>query len=650
MNMRINKILFFISLFLILPLQSIISQNTGIKEKQWMENLAVQESRTYKNFLDIESSHTANYDIKYHRLEFYVNPNIYKIQGKVTSYFVSNSNMSEIKFDFTDDISVDDVIYKESNISFSQNNDILTCIFPSSLTSSVLDSISVIYSGEPPTGNSAFTKGSHNGIPVIWTLSEPYGAKDWWPCKQDLTDKADSIDVIITSPTEYKSVSNGIVFSEKIIGENRITHWKHNYAIPAYLVAMAITNYVEFAIDYKNIEGDIMPIQNFVYPEYETTSRTSIEYTKEVMKLFETLFEIYPYSKEKYGHAQFGWGGGMEHTTVSFMGNFSEDLIAHELAHQWFGNKITCGSWKDIWLNEGFATYLTGLTYEHNKGNFDNWLSNKISHITSSTGGSVYVVDTNNVGKIFDSRLSYSKGAMVLHMLRWKLGDDLFYLSIKNYLKDETLAYSYAKTPDLVSHAEDVSGLNLEVFFDQWIYKEGYPSYTVEWNQHVDNSITLNISQTQSHPSVSFFEMPIEILINGTLGEEEYYKIDVNENDFLTNFNITFKTSSIEFDPNKWLISKNNNVFYNSDLSIDDISSEKCMAYFAENDKIKISTNNKDSNNIEVKLFTVSGKLIVQQELIGESVFLLDTYKLGKGIYILKIDTGENIFTSKILK
>ena len=413
------------------------AQNEDILEKQWMVDLAKQESKSFWKKQDINSTHTANYDIKFHRMKFYIDPDVYRIEGEITTYFVPKTGIDKIKFDFTNIIGVDEVIYNGNSINFNQSNDILTCTFPSELIENKLDSIKVIYSGIPEENNDSFFRNHHNGVPIISTLSEPYGAKDWWPCKQDLTDKIDSIEVIIESPIKYRSVSNGLLLSENIIADKRTCIWKHKYPIPAYLIAISVTDYVDFTINYENIEGNILPIQNHVYPENEASAKVSIEYTKKAMEIFETLFEIYPYSDEKYGHAQFSWGGGMEHTTVSFMGHFSEDLIAHELAHQWFGDKVTCGSWSDIWLNEGFATYLTGLTYEHYKGNFNGWLTNRISHITQSTGGSVYVNDTTSIGTIFSSRLSYSKGAMVLHMLRWKMGDELFCQAIKNYLKDE---------------------------------------------------------------------------------------------------------------------------------------------------------------------------------------------------------------------
>src|SRR5690554_5113348 len=241
------------------------------------------------------------------------------------------------------------------------------------------------------------------------------------------------------------------------------------------------------------------------------------------MNIFADLFEPYPYAEEKYGHAQMGWGGGMEHTTVSFMGNFGRSLIAHELGHQWFGNKVTCGSWQDVWLNEGFATYMEGLVVETIDGNanFKSWKQEQVYNITYYPGGSVHIPaqDTTSVDRIFHGRLSYDKGSMVLHMLRKKLGDTDFFQGATNYLNDPALAFGYAKTEDLIRNMEITSGKDLTEFFDDWIYGEGYPSYTIKWNQQNNEEINIKISQTQSHHSVSFFEAPVPLRLHGTQGE-----------------------------------------------------------------------------------------------------------------------------------
>ena len=339
----------------------------------------------------------------------------------------------------------------------------------------------------------------------------PYGARDWWPCKQDLTDKADSIDVFVTHPRfydthEYKTASNGILVSETVTESNKTNHWKHGYPIPAYLIAFAVTNYsVYFDYAYEGTDNEFSII-NYVYPESLADAQAQTAITADIMEIFGELFGMYPYADEKYGHAQFNWGGGMEHTTMSFMGSFGRSLIAHELAHQWFGDKITCGSWEDIWLNEGFATYLEALTRERIDGNeaFIAWRENTVSDITAKSDGSVRCSDTTDVSRIFDWRLSYQKSAMVLHMLRYKLGDADFFSAVQNYMADPELAFGYARTIDLQNHLEAQSGIDLDEFFADWYVGEGHPSYQLRWYQSGDSAYFLIHQENIAPLSVIF--------------------------------------------------------------------------------------------------------------------------------------------------
>ena len=374
---------------------------------------------------------TGNYDLKYHRLEFNIDPAVAFISGDVTTYLEAKEDLSEITFDLTDDLVVSQVMQRGNSLAFIQNtDDELVVTLDATQNMGVLDSLTISYSGNPESsGFGSFVQTSHSGDPIIWTLSEPYGAKGWWPCKQDLNDKVDSIDVYLTTPQfnpssdEYISVSNGLEQSQTVDGSNKTTHFKHRYAIPAYLIAIAITNYEVYTHQVDN-NGNPFDIVNYVYPETLISAQSNTPITVDIMNLYANLFEEYPFANEKYGHAQFGWGGGMEHTTVSFMGSFGRNLIAHELGHQWFGDKITCGSWKDIWLNEGFATYMSGLVIENLDGNsnFITWKQQRTNSITSQPDGAVYLTDadTTSVSRIFSGRLTYNKGAMVLHMLRKK--------------------------------------------------------------------------------------------------------------------------------------------------------------------------------------------------------------------------------------
>ncbi|MBK8564305.1 MAG: hypothetical protein IPN76_13450 [Saprospiraceae bacterium] len=249
-----------------------------------------------------------------------------------------------------------------------------------------------------------------------------------------------------------------------------------------------------------------------------TTAQTGTANLVQVLQFYDSLFVTYPFHEEKYGHAQFGWGGGMEHQTMSYVSSFGWGLLTHELAHQWFGDMVTCGSWEDIWLNEGFATYLEGISRERFPSQVQtqwyDWKAGKISSIVSQPGGSVLVDDTTSVNRIFSSRLSYNKGSYLLHMLRWKLGGDAFFGGLRNYLNDRQ--YDYARTTSLQSHLEATSGQDLDEYFEDWFRGQGFPSYKVVWEQSSQGDVYIQLNQTTSMPSsVDFFEMPVPILLIG---------------------------------------------------------------------------------------------------------------------------------------
>lgn len=513
------------------------------------------------------NANTASYDLLYHKLQFEVDPAKHYIKGEVTSEFRALENTDKIVFDLSDNLKVSSVTSAEEELVFTQENNELTITFSKGLCEDTTEKVTIIYEGTPNKNvdGDGFVTTSHNNVPALYTLSEPYGSRDWWPCKQDLNDKIDQIDVIITAPKAYKAVSNGMVISETTNGEFVTTHWQHNYPIPAYLIGMAVTNYEVFSQKVTCKDHDhSFDIVNYVYPESREKAEEYTKVTVEIMDLFQDLFGDYPFKDEKYGHAEFAYGGGMEHSTISFMGNFSRSLIAHELAHQWFGNKVTCDSWNDIWLNEGFATYLSGLVENHFDGteDFINWKRGKIADITSSRNGSVYVADDklDNVGRIFSSRLSYNKGAMVIHMLRTKLGDAKFFKAIRNYLNDEELAYGYANTDHIKAHLEATSGEDLTEFFNDWIYGEGYPSYDVVWYQSNTTELSLKINQSQSNRKVDYFEMNVPFLLVGTQGEEKLITLDNTQNGQEFLLKIDFEIAEIVFDPQFDLISRNNTI------------------------------------------------------------------------------------------
>ncbi len=601
----------------------------------------------------VVNPNTQNYDVTYHKLEFTVDPANYFISGKITTTYTALANMTTLTFDLSSPLVVSSVkINNVAVFSFSQNTSELVITLPTTQISGTQAIVEVTYSGAPPqNGFFAFTSTTHGtaATPVIYTLSEPFGARDWWPCKQDLNDKINSIDVYITAPLRYVSVSNGVEQAAVINGTQKTTHFSHNYPIPAYLICMAVTNYDV----YTQLPSAATPtvtyrIVNYIYPETNSPSvQNQLAQTPLILDYFSTLFETYPYSNEKYGHAQFGWGGGMEHTTVSFMVNFDRDLIAHEMAHQWFGDKITCGTWKDIWLNEGFATYLASLVIEHFDGQtaFIADKTSMINEITSSTGGAVYLTDTEatSVNRIFSWRLTYNKGAMVLNMLRFKLGDAIFFQGIKNYLADVNLAYKYAITSDLQTHLEAVYESRLTEFFNDWIYKQGYPIYNITVQNTTPGQARITVSQTTSHTSVPFFKMPVPIRLTGagTLTQDVVVNNIVNGEQF--NITVPFAVTGVQFDPKKDIISKSST----ATLVTSDFNFDQSIQIYPNPSSNALSIDLPEGIEIESATFyTVLGQKIMETT----SQRTWDISSFASGIHFLSVKTNKGTKQFKIIK
>ena len=627
---------------------SLCAQQSDEINLEYLKEISFSEGKSSAKKVAFKANpNTVNYDINYHRLYWEVDPTKAQINGEVTTYYTALSDMNQIVFDLADNMQVSSVRQRGKSLSYNQNNEELVIDLPITQNKSKLDSLTIAYGGNPvSSGFGSFeinTHGSSN-TPVLWTLSEPYGAKGWWPCKQDLTDKIDSIDVMIKHPSQFKAASNGLLISEKAQGLSTVTHWRHKYPIPAYLIAIAVTNYSVYKENAPELPFDIV---NYVYPEGLNTTKRSTAITPDIMVLFNNLFEMYPFSNEKYGHAQFGWGGGMEHTTMTFMGSWSRGLIAHELAHQWFGNKITCGSWEDIWLNEGFATYLDGLVYENFDGPdvFSQWRRAIVNSVTSSPSGSTFVTDTTSVSRIFSSRLSYRKGAMILHMLRYKIGDDNFFQGVKNYLADPVLSFSYARTEDLQRHLEATSLLDLDEFFADWFYGEGYPEYDLVWSQSdSDQIIHLQVSQDQSHPSVSFFEMPLPVTVTGPSGESEKLRLEVSEDEQLFSIQLNFKVVSVQIDPETQLISKNNRAV----LGLDSERLQNIISVYPNpvSDVLNLSTN----GIIYIKKITIYNVLGEKMLEIADPTNQISLNQLKFGVHLIVIDTDQGSLHKTILK
>ena len=619
-----------------------------------VENIAWMEQLRFERLVGNQqiSLASANFDVSYYRCEWEVDPAIRYITGKVTVYYRITSAASSISFDLMNDLTVDSVKQRNAVLTRQQMNNVLQVNFPSSVNAGVFDSVSIFYKGVPPnTGFGSFIQSTHSGVPVIWSLSEPYGSRDWWPCKNGLDDKADSIDIYITNPAAYKAASNGLLQSEMLVngGTKRVTHWKHRYPITTYLVCFAVTNYVVFnnTVQLGNVT---LPMQTHCYPESQAVFQVNTQNVLDAMVLFHNKFDGYPFIKEKYGHVQFGWGGGMEHQTATFLVSPGESLMAHELAHQWFGNKVTCGSWEDIWLNEGFATHLASM-YMENKypANTINSRRNEIAGITSQPGGSVWVNDTTSVSRIFSSRLSYNKGSHLLYMLRWILGDSVFFRAVNEYHNDPKHAYGFARTEDLKQKLEKVSGKNLTKFFNDWFKGQGYPSYSVAWSQLGSNHVRIKMNQVTSHSSVSFFELPVALQFKNAT-QQKTIVVDNKFNGEIFIRNIGFRADTVILDPDYWLITRNNT----AQKIPDQVSGQNIVQVYPNpvQDQFFVYLRNFPNTSGAISLYNSLGQMVFTKKINiqdGSEFLEIAATQFASGIYTLRVVTDSGVKVVKKL-
>ncbi len=473
---------------------------------------------------DISELHTlaqgqANFDALYYRLRLDIHYKPNYISGNVTARFrVLNEPTDTLRLDLDENMRVKDV--SGAAKGYEHSGFTLTLFLNRSYHPGEIVTVTVDYSGLPDKGGFGYFTFSQmpDGSPQAWSLSEPYGAKFWWPCKDTPTDKADSVDILIGVPSGQLVASNGVLQDVLYLDSLTIFQWKERYPIATYLVSLAAGNYEHFQEYYRYGDSDSLLLDYYVYPGFLSKGKEAFRDMPDYLDALSHYFGPYPFLKEKYGQVQFGWGGGMEHQTMTSIGPVDESkwyLYVHELGHQWFGDAVTCASWQEIWLNEGFATYSEALYTEW--AGFAGFPPGKeayhayMGNIRYTGERTVFVEDTSNVYDIFH-RVVYYKGAWILHMLRHIMGDDNFFTALRQYVSDPRWVYGAVNTADFQSVCEDVSGLDLNAFFEQWLYYPYYPYYEYEWEIKNTSAgkteVDFHLTQTQGR---TIYEMPLDV-------------------------------------------------------------------------------------------------------------------------------------------
>lgn len=495
----------------------------------------------------------SNIDVIYQRCEWRFHPDspaalspVKYLKGKITTWFKTMSSaVNQISFDLNKasfnnaDLTI---TYHGSAVTYSFPSsgavNIVTITLPVTLGAAVIDSLVIQYAGSPPAVSGqaeGFQKGpSSASNNYYYTLSESYEDRDWWPCKADMQDKIDSMDFVISVPGAFWVAAPGVMLDSSLSGSDRIFRFSHRYPIPSYLVAIGVAKFQRYHRGTVNINGTEVPVVYNLFPGKSAATYTNILNALDKSKLelvaFSDLFGDYPYKLEKHGFYEFGWGGGMEHQSFSAMGTSvltSWSVIAHELGHQWFGDKVSFATWNHLWLAEGFAKYMESLAAEFVPSLSQNPVTLRYNTKTTALSTSttpVYlsnasIANSNTIWTTNNDNAVYQRGAMVVSMLRAIAGDSLFFLACRNYLNDPALAYKAATTEQLQAHMEALlGGFDLTPFFSDYVYGTGNPIYTINWGTNsVSKKLNIQItSQSRSaSSSVAYFNAPIVLRVQG---------------------------------------------------------------------------------------------------------------------------------------
>lgn len=578
------------------------------------------------------------YDVRYVHLDLELERSSNAVAGTVSTTAMALQPLNQYIVELHSNLSISNVSINGQGVPYQRNGNVVTATLPNSIPQGQTFMASITYAGTPPNGG--FFNGLSNGSSpswgnqVTWSLSQPYSARDWWPVKQSLTDKIDSCRIWISTSNQNKAGSNGLLESITPLSNNRHRYeWVHRHPIDYYLLSVSVSTYVEYAITAYPVNSPPVYILNYIYDNPGTLPnfQADIDETVDMMEEFSELFGPYPFADEKYGHCMAPFSGGMEHQTMTTQGFFNRDLTAHELGHQWFGDHVTCSYWREIWLNEGFASYSEYLFREQiQNGNALGWMNATHTNVMSSPDGSVNVPDTTDVSRMFSGRLTYDKGAAILHTLRSIINNDsLFFSGLRLYL--QTYGGSTASVPQFKALMENHSGLNFSDFFQEWYYGEGFPTFSIEY-LHLNDTLWLSVSQTTSVPtSVPFFHVPLELRVQRPSGDT-VVRMNLTQPTSTAIVPCTGSLTGLVIDPNQWLINQDGSITMNGSLSMTEWKNALQPYPNPTTDRLWLTGL---EENLPYTILDASGR--ARQKGLWNTAQGITTKTLSSGVYFLQI-------------
>ena len=531
-------------------------------------------------FLSFSQS-IGNYDVTFYDVNLDLSSKSLSIIGDVKIEAKSTvQNLTSINIDLHSSLMIDSILVDNQIGLYTRTQDVISIDLNKSLLKDEAFLISIFYHGNAYNSYSpwGFAVGMVNEslyqsgktLNFLYTVSEFEYSKYWWPCKQNLADKADSIYVKMTCPASDIAISNGKLFSTTTLPDNKkIVEWRHLYPINFWNIFVALGDY-QLVQDYTAPVSSTNPKELQIYNVFQNPStynnnKAVIDLVPEMITYFSDLISDYPFENEKYGMIEVNQNmGGLENQTAPIMQSYDFGTVAHELVHQWFGNHISGKSFKDVWIHEGFAQYGEYLIAE-NFQNLSSPSSIKSGFMRTSNLlpynnqiNSIYIPDENNLtfSRIFSS-LSYNKGAALLHMIRYEVGDSLFFQTLKNYMT--TFEGGNADAEDFKGILNQTTGRNFDSFFTQWYYGEGCPTFNLKYEQKND-SLYIEIHQTTSSYITPEYNIHFPITVKDDRGNNHQYRFYSKKKDLLLKIPFNGVVSAVYFDYDDDILNENGTI------------------------------------------------------------------------------------------
>ncbi|MEI6577381.1 MAG: M1 family aminopeptidase [Bacteroidota bacterium] len=547
--------------------------------------------------------------------------------------------------------------------SFSHSGDILNIVLNQQYNPGDTISIAITYIHKNVNDNHFFVD---NGF--VYTDCEPEGARCWFPCWDKPSDKA-TTDITAKVPVNVKLASNGRLADSIINGDTVTYHWISRDPMATYLVVItAKVSYMLDIIYWQNLSNpNVYTPVRFYYNNGETPA--PIEFMMPlVMTYFSTIFCEYPFEKNGYAtlDPNFSWGG-MENQTITSLcpGCWNESTVVHEFAHQWFGDMITCGTWADITLNEGFATYCEALWYEH-EYNYTTYKQqiqvNANKYFNTNPGWAIYnpdwAVNTPSTNAMFNTAITYYKGSCVLSMLRYVMGDSLFFQGLKDYCTDTVnFKYKNAVLQDFNARMNQTYGQSLDWFFNEWYKFPNNPTYQNSYNIVDMGAGTWKLSffAKQVQTGATFFKMPLDLQISFVSGNDTMIRVMNDVNDQVFYFYFQKQPTHLVFDPQNDIVLKEGGTTVN----IEDPAFTPNEYLLSQNipnpanETTMIQYELPQRSDVDIKLMDITGKevKILEHRTKNAGIYQihLNTNELQSGIYLYTIKAGSYFCSRKMM-